>query len=167
MKHIEIELAESEQKIVKFLAQGREKNSRAKNYKNRKVGRQDQEQTELEGMGAELAAAKILNVCPDLDNSRASIHDFIFNGYTVDVKTTKYFNGKLILPLNKNKNNSCEYYILMVGEFPRYRFIGAAKNTDLINDKNIGSLGYDKIYMLEQSQLKNLEEFLDETKARA
>lgn len=167
VKHIEeIELVESEQKIVKFLVKYKQQQCNLKGMTHTIVGKQSDEETQLEGMGAEIAAAKILNVWPDLDHSDAEIHDFYVNRWTVDVKATKYPYGKLILPIHKSTEKACDYYVLMTGTFPKYRFAGAASKKELINKKNISSLGYNKIYMLEQHELKSIEEFLDETKAR-
>ena len=166
MNKIEIELLKPEQKIAEFIAKTRTKVSRSAGIKNLKFGPQSAEETDLEGAASELAAAKILNVWPDLDPSKSSVHDFTFRGYTIDVKTTKYQTGRLLLPLYK-KNKACDYYVLMIGSFPKYKCIGFASKEDLINDDKIGTLGKTKSYMLEQNELKTLEEFLNETKARA
>jgi len=166
MNKIEIELLNTEQKIAEYIARSRTKTNRAAGIKNLKAGPQSSEETELEGVASELAAAKILNVWPDLDTSKASVEDFTFRGYTIDVKTTKYHAGRLLLPLYK-KDKACDYYILMIGSFPKYKCMGFAAKKDLINEDKIGTLGNYKNYMLEQNELKTLEEFLNETKARA
>ena len=166
VKHTEIILTDSEQKIADFIAKVRTKTSRAKGIKNLKVGPQSPEQTELEGAGSELAAAKILNVWPDLSSGKSSVEDFTYNGFTVDVKTTKYPNGRLILPLYK-KQKACDYYVLMVGTFPKYKCVGVASKNKLIDDKNITSFGWNNHHALEQAELMSIEDFINETKARA
>lgn len=166
VQHTNIELLESEQRIAKFLAKYKLQQCKVQNYQSHVVGKDSQEVIDLESIGSELAAAKLLNVWPDLDHSIAEVHDFYYNGYTVDVKVTKYPNGRLILAPYKKDEKSCDYYILMVGKFPKYTFIGAASKKELIDEKNLGSLGYNKIYMLPQNKLKSFKEFVDETKTR-
>lgn len=161
MKHTEIELTKYEQKIAEFIAKVRTKSSRASGIKNLKVGPQSDQQTELEGAGSELAAAKILNVWPDLNPDKPAIEDFIYKNLTVDVKTTKYPNGRLILPLYK-KNKACDYYMLMIGSFPTYKCVGLASKEKLIDDSNIASFGRNLHHTLEQNELKSVEDFINE-----
>jgi hypothetical protein len=56
----------SEQRIARWLAQSRYHSARKAQVTNKRIGPQSDAETDLEGIGAELAAAKALNVYPDL-----------------------------------------------------------------------------------------------------
>lgn len=152
-----IELNEFEQQLSKIMALVRRQNSET--LPNMKIGKQDYWESELNGCGAELAAARALNVYPDLRGAGIYLEDLIYGEYTVDVKVTKYPNGKLIAPLIK-KNKPCDYYILVVGMIPNYQVVGVASAEMLISDDAIIDLGYGPTYGLNQNQLIPLEEWM-------
>lgn len=154
VKHINLNPVE--QRLVKFMAKSRYEKSRAAGIKNNRKGPQSDYDTDLEGFGSELAAAKLLNVWPDLDLEGIPDHDLVYNGKTIDVKSTKYESGRLCAGLHK-VNKSCDYYMLMIGSFPKYRFAGMAKKEELLNQKNIMNLGWGELFALDQSSLNSLE----------
>ena len=78
MKHIEIELTLTEQKIAEFIAKARYNNARKKDIPNNKKGPQSNYSTDLEGFASELAAAKLLNLYPDLQIDKVPNHDLIY-----------------------------------------------------------------------------------------
>jgi hypothetical protein len=158
VKHIEIELTLTEQKIAEFIAKARYNNARKKDIPNNKKGPQSNYSTDLEGFASELAAAKLLNLYPDLQIDKVPNHDLIFKGVTIDVKATKYNSGRLIAGLNKNLKE-CDYYMLMVGTFPEYRCGGVASKKELLNKETITNLGWGNLHALEQHELKQIEEF--------
>ena len=90
--HTKITLTESERQVAEFIAKRRFDSCRESNIVNNKKGPQSNYETDLEGMASELAAAKALNVWPDL-TEEIQAHDLIYNGITIDVKTTKYKTG--------------------------------------------------------------------------
>jgi hypothetical protein len=73
-------------------------------------------------------------------------------GKKIDVKTTKYQNGKLLAVLKK-KEEDTDVYVLMLGEFPTYRYAGWAWASELIDERNIKNLGYGPTYVMEQDRL--------------
>lgn len=153
-KHINLNAVE--QRIAKHMAKSRYETSRAAGIKNNRKGPQSDYETDLEGFGSELAAAKLLNVWPDLDLDVIPDHDLMFNGKTIDVKSTKYKTGRLCAGLHK-VNKSCDYYMLMVGSFPSYRFAGIAAKEELLNQKNIMNLGWGELFALDQDKLNSLK----------
>lgn len=154
---IEVTLSEAEQKLAIFLAKKRYSNARTKGITDNKIGDQSNYFTDLEGMAAEIAACKLLNVYPDLQTNQIPIHDLITSkGYTVDVKVTKYETGKLLAVKNKI-DSQCDYYMLMIGEFPVYRCAGFASSKDLLSEKTLTDLGKGKGHALNQNQLMPYE----------
>jgi hypothetical protein len=157
-----IRLERGEQEVCEYLAKERHNNARKKGVENRKKGPQSAYETDLEGVASEMAAAKLLNVWPDLQIGEAPAHDLMVGSYTVDVKTTKYRTGKLIAALDK-KDKSCDYYMLMLGTFPEYSLGGFCKKEKLLNEDTIINLGWGKLHALEQYELLSLAEFRKET----
>lgn len=152
-----ITLNESEQRIARWLAKQRYANNRKNNVEDRKVGPQSNEFTDLNGIGAELAFCKMLNIYPDLSVCpRSGGHDCISpKGYKIDVKSTKYENGRLLAMLGKE---DAEVYVLVVGEFPTYRWVGWARADELICEENIIDLGHGDTYALPQERLNKTGE---------
>ena len=54
----EITLTEIEQRIVKFIAKNRYQSNRNSNVSNQKIGNQSNEETDIDGFGAEYAFCK-------------------------------------------------------------------------------------------------------------
>tara|TARA_R100001377_G_C3192471_1_gene111171 strand:- start:2143 stop:2640 length:498 start_codon:yes stop_codon:yes gene_type:complete len=150
---VSIVLNEAEQKLATFLATKRYQNARSKGIKDNKIGDQSNMATDLEGMAAEIAACRLLNVYPDLQTENIPVHDLITGqGYTVDVKVTKYESGKLLAVRNKIKHPS-DFYMLMIGTFPTYRCAGFAPKDDLLCESTLTDLGKGEGHALNQSEL--------------
>ena len=118
------------------------------------MGDQSNEETDLEGFGAELAFCKLMNIYPDLETgNNLPPYDCVSRfGVTIDVKTTKYPKGHLLATLKK-KNNPPDKYVLMVGEFPEYQIVGEIGADEFLQDSNIGNLGKGDGFMLTQAEL--------------
>lgn len=152
-----IELSEIEQNLAKIIAQKRFSNNRNNNIKNSKRGSQSDETTDLEGIAAEIAFCKIHNIYPDFTiftrSTKSDKGDArLANGMTVDIKTTKYINGKLIAVPWKEPN--VDLFALMVGTFPKYEFKGFMQKLELLNPKRLGNLGYGETYIAYQHELE-------------
>ena len=73
----------------------------------------------------------------------------------IDVKTTKYDGGKLLVDSRKGvKTLGVDYYALMTGQFPGpYTFRGFIAREHIIQPHKLGLLGGHKSYMAEQHEL--------------
>lgn len=153
-----ITLNEAEIRLARWLAKKRYSNSRKEEIKNNKIGPQSDEFTDLNGIGAEIAFCKLINVYPDTSISpRGGGCDCIScKGKRIDVKATKYENGKLLAARDK-KDADTDVYVLMVGEFPAYQLKGWAFSSELIDKDNIIDLGYGPTYALEQDALHKVK----------
>lgn len=106
--------------IAKAIAIGRNKSNRSKGIVNQKAGPQSNWQTELEGVGGEIAFAKALNVYPDFKDAPDTF-DVMVGCISVDVKTTRYKN----LEVSTSKQpGSVDVYALVTGAIPNYNIIG-------------------------------------------
>ncbi len=157
MKYALIELNEAEQMLAKHIAEQRYQNARTNGVTDGKMGNQSNEQTDLEGMAAEIAFCKFYNVYPDLKIDAPNdlpVYDAISpKGATIDVKSTTYPNGRLLAVLGKAEKRS-EIYVLVTGNFPVYCVRGYATAADLFKESNINDLGHGRGYCLDQSQIR-------------
>ena len=157
-----VELNLAEQKLAQYLAKARYDNARGRNKPDMKKGPQSNEQTDLEGIASEIAAAKAINVYPDLETNLNDLPDIDLlsrKGYSIDVKATTYPNGKLITALWK-KDKSCQFYMLVIGKFPKYRISGIMSADELMRDQRIKNLGHGNTYVAEQIELQSVDEWL-------
>ena len=154
----EIHLNSIEQQMSISIALGRYDNARLKGIIDKKIGNQPNWITDLDGIGGEVACCKHFGVYPDtaIDLYDMPKYDLMTKkGSRVDVKTTKYKNGKLLATLNK-KIDDCDIYLLVVGQFPKYDLIGWVESEKLIKTKNITNLGHGDGYALDQEQLNTI-----------
>jgi hypothetical protein len=108
----------------------------------------------VDGFAAELAFCKAMNLHPDLAVTNQSLtHDCVArNGNTIDVKTTRWPNGQLLVTPNK-KESQTQIYVLVVGTAPSFDVIGYASKEEVFADANFGELNGRWSYILKQSQL--------------
>lgn len=164
-KGVWVELSESEVAVAKAIGKWRHQVNRARGFQVDGVGaRCDYIDMDVEGVGAEMAFCKIMNIYPDLVISGGEYpsHDCVMqDGTRVDVKQTNSQNNNLITKLG-NAGADVDAYALVLGKLPRYRVFGIATKEELINDANIVDLGYGPTYLLKQSQVKDIKEFINE-----
>ena len=157
-----ISLTTAERKLAHFIARNRNLNNRSFNVTNLKISGADAATVDLEGVCGEIAFCKLFNVYPDLDTDHEPphpLHDCVIPpppGFRIDVKTTKYENGKLLVDARKGskKTGGVDYYALMTGSFPGpYTFRGLIAREHIIQPHKLGLLCGYKSYMAEQSEL--------------
>ena len=158
---MKVELNDAERRLAGFIAQSRYRNARKRGIPNLKKGPQSNEETDLEGIGAEIAACKVLNVYPDLetDCEPPTFDCLLNNGLSVDVKSTQHIHGKLIAALWKKGQKSCDLYVLITGVFPIYFFAGCMSGADLMKPERITDLGRGPVYAAIQSELHPVPDF--------
>jgi len=163
-----ITLDGSTQKVARMLARARFKTAREAGVVNAKKGPQSNELTDLEGIGGEFAFCAIMNLWPDLSvGARKGGYDCVtHSGVTIDVKTTHYPTGQLLVGKNKFDTGT-DVYVLIIGKFPQYKYVGWATAAEIINGKNLGDLGWGEAFLLPQSQLhgpgEDIDGFIDRT----
>jgi len=122
---------------------------------DQQVGKDDTWAIDIDGMVAEYCAAKAMNLCPDLTVSvRNGGADLISrNGKTIDVKSTRHKNGRLLATLKKAQD-PCDYYVLVIVDDLGGNIVGWADSGMLFAEGNKTDLGHGVGYAMTQDQLK-------------
>lgn len=151
-----VTLTPVEERLARFIARERQSTNRSADVANKRVGPQTDEDTDREGIAAEIAFARLANVYPDLSTNirRGSFYCKLRDGRTVDVKTTTYPRGNLIAIVGKRVANA-DIYALMIGPAPTFTFAGWAKASDLLNEPT-SELGYGPTHALPQARLEKI-----------
>lgn len=153
MKETIITLNDSDQRLARHLMAVRSKSCADRGAADCKVGPQDGKAITLDGVGAEVAFCKLHNIYPDTDVGVAPVHDAtMHNGWRVDVKQTHYPNGHLIAFYGK-KDKPADFYSMMVGTFPTYRYAGLMSGGEFIRDGRLTDFGYGPTYAAQQDEL--------------
>lgn len=149
-----VDLTEAEMFICRMLGVMRRSEAMHK-VQDQQVGKNDTWSIDIDGMVGEFCVAKLLNVCPDLTVSiRKGGADLMSSDKkTIDVKTTRHRNGRLLATLKK-LHEPCDIYILVIVDDKGGDVIGWAKHEELCIDKNKMNLGHGDGYGLEQGQLR-------------
>ena len=156
-----VSLSSSEQAICKAIAKKRFESNRSNGVFNKKIGNQSNEFTDLNGFAAEFAFCKLFNVMPDFSiqprKSDENDYDCIFpDGIKIDVKTTKYKTGRLLVA--KWKKSGSDAFALMIGEFPNYEFKGFCSRDRAMSNENLKDMGHGEAYFVDQ---EHLSEYMD------
>ena len=151
---MDMTLTDAEQRLAKYLATSRTAANRGAGVTNGKLSQQSDAEIDLDGVGAELAFCRLMNLYPDLSlNLRAGGADCTWAGRSLDVKQTRYQSGRLIA-IRKKASNPCDLYALMIGAFPTYRFAGMATSEQLFAAERLHDLGRGVGYVLDQDALQ-------------
>ena len=118
----------------------------------------DSADVHIDGMGAELAACRVLNLYPDLttvkESQKKPIHDARWGFDTLDIKHTTHTNGGIAVVKSKVKEGKrCRCYVLVTGTMPDYCVVGWAYGDDVFQEKNIQQNWKVPGYLLKQEKL--------------
>lgn len=120
------------------------------------------EEKEVLALGAEFAFARMIGLTqenmPNLISNE--YFDFLINGKTIDVKSTKHEFGRLFIPYDKSQKRHAEIFVLVRQASANcYIFDGSATAEQLIQSQNFTMpLGFrSKVYNLSFNELGDLE----------
>ena len=153
-RHTSVALNHMEYDLSIYLASRRYAGNRSHGIIDQKIGKQSVADTDIGGIGGEIAFCKLFNFYPDLSLSprRGGCDCVTKSGRTVDVKHTPYNTGKLLA--YRKEECAVDYYALMVGEFPEFDCRGYIPADALIRKENLRDMGYGYLsYTLSQEQL--------------
>jgi len=145
-----IELNAAEQRLIRFISK-----ERFTRYKDHLLGKNHQSlQQVVEGLGGEFAFCKLFNLYPDIsiEIPEEDAGDCGTHGKRIDVKTTQYEQGNLLVVPWKNFNK-IDFFALMVGTFPKYKYKGLMPTSQVKQDENLTDLGHGKVYLIKQNLL--------------
>lgn len=158
---MQVELTETEQLIVTQFARLRTALSRQHLIPNERIANLPDSVVEQEGVAAEWVFCKALNVYPDLDGKPRK-HDCLYYGKTIDVKSTRRDDGRLIVRPEK-QGDPCDYYALVTGTFPGpYTIRGVAEAQHVFAPKRLTDLGYGPVYAIPQEDLYPFEQWAED-----
>jgi len=159
---MDVTLNNGEVAIATVIGTMRATTARASGVINKKVGPQTDVKTDVTGFAAELAFCKSQNIHADftigpqslgadctMPDPRSSVP---WVNCSVDVKSTAYDTGRLIVPPNK-KESGTSLYVLVVGKIPLFKIIGYASADEVFDKTNYRLFNGQHSYVLEQSQL--------------
>lgn len=152
-----IKLSDEDITTCKKLAQERYGSNRSSGVENKKIGKQSDEFVELQGIGGEFAFCRIFGLEPDQTIApRGTKTDkgdvWLPNGTLVDIKTTHYRTGKLLVPTWK-QDSKIQYFGLMVGTFPIFEFKGWIERENILTEDRLLNLGYGLTHYATQEEL--------------
>lgn len=152
-----IELNETERRLAEYLSKARQAFDCGRGISDlRQDESRGSHEIALEGIGGELAYCKLMNVYPDLrhDSPWECVDAVIDGTMRVDVKTTGNESGKLYVYGGK-ESGRVDYFALMVGKFPRYRYAGRIGSDDMLQGWRLKEVvaGRRKCYVAGQDEL--------------
>ena len=161
---MQVTLSDSEIAIATYIGKARNGNARSggipdgkRDYDNTSIG------IDVDGMGAELAVAKCLNVYPDLTilKGHRPHHDLVYRDKKLEVKQSKYANPRLLLSPNRIYVADNFGYVLVSGTVPTYTIVGYLSSRQVEKVGEWVDLGKGRSWGVLSSQMKpiqNLEE---------
>lgn len=128
------------------------------NVKDQQMGKQSPWEIDVDGVIGEFCVAKQFNVFPDMTvGIRKGGDDLRIKGKSIDVKTTRIKNGRLLSTKKKIEAPS-DVYILVIVDDKGGDIVGWASKDELFLEKNIRDLGHGEGYVMDQEQLNKFKE---------
>ena len=149
-----ISMTPSETAIAQVLAVMRNTNARHNNVTDKQVSKQSPIEIDRDGVLSEMAFGKAFNLYPDLavKSTRSGVDLVGKNGNRIDVKSTRYKAGRLIIHIDKPLDE-VDIYALAIVDGDNVDLVGYIKAIDAMKKENIKDLGYGGVYVIEQDAL--------------
>jgi hypothetical protein len=150
-----------EQKIVEFIGKQRHEQNCKVGRGNGTINKNNTDELDIVGFGAELIFCRELNLFPDFKIDIFSKHegtdyyDAYIWGKSVDVKVNRNIENPLMVPTRLK--SECQLFALFSAKYPKYRFEGFATNHMLFKKSNIRQTKV-PAYVLEKSKLLGIDE---------
>lgn len=150
-----VSLSDQEMATINILAALRSLTARSANVTDFKISDLNGSDIDSDGLMAEYAFCKYKNVFPDLIPSpRSGSCDAIVNGLKIDIKSTRYKNGRLLVTLKDNPD--VDIYILAIIDKNIVTFVGWDYKKNVCVPENIRNLGRGDGYVVDQDKLKKI-----------
>jgi len=154
-----IKLNESEVHFLRTLASTRAFFSRKKNVVDQKFASDKSGyEIDFDGCLSEYAFCKWHNIHFSLSfgDDTAGQPDCVYKNLTIDIKSTRLPQGRMIVKLNPKPMDM--YVLAIIENDYTIRFAGFSRSEDLKKDENIRNLGTGDSYVLDQHQLLKFKE---------
>ena len=158
---MQLTLSDSEVSVAAYIGEARNKNARSegipdaiRDYDSTSAG------IDVDGMAAELAVAKYLNVYPDLTIAKGHRphHDLIYKDKELEIKQSKYANPRLLLSPNRIYVAENFGYILVSGTIPIYTIVGYLSSKQVQEVGEWVDLGKGRSWGVLASQMKPIQD---------
>ena len=114
-----------------------------------------QMQLDIDGAEAEIAAARILNLCPDFGTEPGD-SDLVSPVLgTIDVKTTRRLQGRLMVSPKSAKGSDSFVLMLNLGS-STYVFAGLAPQKQVCAEQNVKQIRGKHVFSVSQAELQQL-----------
>lgn len=150
---MKVTLSVQEQIIVEGIAFARHQMNIQKGRKSFKVGEAGELHINIEGIGGEFAFCKLKNIFPDMSIDYPLPYDCKIDKGFIDVKTTEYKNGMLLVGEWKSNYPIPSYFALMIGVMPNYEFKGYFPGSEIFKPENLVDKGHGPSYGISQDRL--------------
>lgn len=149
-----VNMTPSETAIAQMLAVMRNTNARQNKVVDKQVGKQNPIEIDRDGVLSEMAFGKVFNLYPDLavTPTRSGVDLVGRNGKRIDVKSTRYRMGRLIIHIDKPVGE-VDIYAFAIVDGDAVDLVGYIKTEDAMRQENIKDLGYGDVYVIEQDAL--------------
>lgn len=156
--NMKVTLVKGEIETANMLAKGRTHANQRPGKVNQLRSPAEQQELELNGMGAELAYCKAFNLWPDMTiGHRIGGEDCLHAGKTVDVKFTSYIHGDLYVTPDK-RDKGVDVYALVTGWMPHYDIVGYATSDEIFRDNNLADTGRGISYVVPRDKLHEYDD---------
>ena len=149
-------LNNTESKCAEWIGSDQQQYAQSSGFNDHKIdGSQSGVDIQVEGSGAEFAFAKIHGIYPNFHEGGPIKFDFVIDGMRVDVKSTKYTSGNLLLPLKLTLANSAEAFALMRGTISDgFDYAGWVTAEEYFAKAEKRDLGWGLTWFLDASELR-------------
>lgn len=150
----EVQLTMAEIAVCRMLGNARTIAARAGSVNDKQMGKQPAFEIDEDGVIGEYAFCKAKNIFFDPSASpRSGSYDCVLMGKRIDVKTTRYAQGRLAVTAKRNPDVDIFVLAIFVPVDSKVIFPGFTLADTIYNPANLNDLGHGKNYVLEQSQL--------------
>lgn len=150
----EVHLTPSEIAVCRALGNMRTIAARAGSVNDKQMGKQAAFEIDEDGVIGEYAFCKAKNIFFDPSASpRSGSYDCVLMGKRIDIKTTRYAQGRLAVTTKRNPDVDIYVLALYDPAADKVTFPGYILADYLYQPENLKDLGHGPSYVLEQSKL--------------
>ena len=152
---VEISLSEPECRLATYVGKIRNKMSMETKVNKRRDPLQSDEDMNIQGMGAELAVAKYLNIYPELSPTKGELpqHDLLFGNMKIQVKRRDRTNLDLLV----HSLREDVVYVLVYGQLPKFQIVGMISGSEVKTNGKWTNMVYGPCWLVEKSRLSEIK----------
>jgi len=155
-----IKLTDFEMRLARHLGKARQTANQVVGSTDMQQGNQNSTDIHVQGVAAEIAFCKAMNLYPDFELGVWADADATLPcGATVDVKHTTRDNGRL-LAIKSKENKPADLYVLVTGLPPALTIRGGMRAELLFQESNVRDLGHGPTFAVDQVDLWEIADLI-------